>query len=151
MFVQLRERLQRIVERDDVQIALRGYFERFIEDDGNFATPALLRLAHAGMVNEDALHELCGDADNSLVTYRLCSGATLVDTTVTDLTETLERRSEARSVAPVHFATTDDSPPPPELQAIETEFARRHWDAWLDTKVPARLRGVFGVLELWRL
>jgi hypothetical protein len=33
--------------------------------------------------------------------------------------------------------TPADSPPPPELQAIEAELARKHWDAWLDTKVPA--------------
>jgi hypothetical protein len=25
----------------------------------------------------------------------------------------------------------------PELQAIEAELARKHWDAWFDTKVPA--------------
>ena len=67
----------------------------------------------------------------------LGAGATLVDTTVTDLAEALERRREARSVEPLHLATKDVSPPPPELQAIETELARRHWDAWLDTKVPA--------------
>lgn len=30
-----------------------------------------------------------------------------------------------------------DSPRPAELQAIEAELARKHWDAWLDTKVPA--------------
>jgi hypothetical protein len=30
-----------------------------------------------------------------------------------------------------------DSPQSPELQAIEAELARKHWDAWLDTKVPA--------------
>jgi hypothetical protein len=67
-----------------------------------------------------------------------CLGsATLVDTTVTDLAEALERRREARSVAPSHVSTPADSPRPPELQAIEAELARKHWDAWLDTKVPA--------------
>ena len=30
-----------------------------------------------------------------------------------------------------------DSPRPPELEAIEAELARKHWDVWLDTKVPA--------------
>jgi hypothetical protein len=62
---------------------------------------------------------------------------TLVDTTVTDLAEALERRRETRSVAPSHFPTPADLPRPPELQAIEAELARKHWDAWLDTKVPA--------------
>ena len=67
----------------------------------------------------------------------LGSAATLIDTTVTDLGEALERRREARSVEPLNRATPADSPPPPELKAIEAELARKHWDAWLDTKVPA--------------
>lgn len=67
----------------------------------------------------------------------LGSAATLVDTTVTDLAEALERRREARAVEPLHLATPAGSPSPPELQAIEAELARQHWDAWLDTKVPA--------------
>ena len=71
------------------------------------------------------------------IAKRLGVAATLVDTTITDLAEALERRRETRSVAPSHFSTPDDSPRPPELQAIEAELARKHWDAWLDTKVPA--------------
>ena len=67
----------------------------------------------------------------------LGSAATLVDTTVTDLAEALKRRRETHSVAPSHLSTPADSLPPPELQAIEAELARKHWDAWLDTKVPA--------------
>jgi hypothetical protein len=27
--------------------------------------------------------------------------------------------------------------PSPELQAIEEEMSRRHWEAWLDMRVPA--------------
>jgi hypothetical protein len=67
----------------------------------------------------------------------LGSAATLVDTTVTDLAEALERRRDARSAEPLHLTTPAHSPAPPELQAIEAELARKHWDAWLDTKVPA--------------
>ena len=69
----------------------------------------------------------------------LGSAATLVDTTITDLAEELERRRESRSSGrgPVHLGTPADSPRSPELEAIETELARKHWDAWLDTKVPA--------------
>lgn len=71
------------------------------------------------------------------IAKRLGSAATLVDTTVTDLAEALEQRRETRSLAPPHLSTPPDSPSPPELQALETELARKHWDAWLDTKVPA--------------
>jgi hypothetical protein len=63
--------------------------------------------------------------------------ATLVDATVTDITEMLEQR---RASAPGSFT----APPPqetvpssPELRVIEAELARKHWDTWLDTKVPA--------------
>lgn len=61
---------------------------------------------------------------------RLGSSATLTDTTVTDPIEALAERRLAGPAPP---------PPPqaPELAAIEAELARRHWDAWLDTKVPA--------------
>jgi hypothetical protein len=67
----------------------------------------------------------------------LGSAAALVDTTITDLAEELERRRESRSSGPLHLVTPADSPRSPELEAIETELARKHWDAWLDTKVPA--------------
>lgn len=36
-------------------------------------------------------------------------------------------------------ATSPSSAPEwtPELEALEAELAQRHWDAWVDTKVPA--------------
>lgn len=71
------------------------------------------------------------------IAKRLGSGATLVDTAITDLAEALEKRRASRSVERSDVATLADSPRPPELQAIEAELARKHWDAWLDTKVPA--------------
>lgn len=67
----------------------------------------------------------------------LGSAATLVDTTITDFAGALEQRRRARSLQPSHLSAAADSPRPPEFQAIEAELARRHWDAWLDTKVPA--------------
>jgi len=67
----------------------------------------------------------------------LGSAATLVDATITDMTEALGRRRERRAITPLHLATPADSPRPPEFEAIEAELARKHWDAWLDTKVPA--------------
>lgn len=70
------------------------------------------------------------------IAKHLGSGATLVDTTVTDITEVLEeRRSPSASLA--SLPSQDIAPSSPGLQAIEAELARRHWDAWLDTKVPA--------------
>jgi hypothetical protein len=39
-----------------------------------------------------------------------------------------------------HETATSRSPTPertPELEALEAELARKHWDAWIDTKVPA--------------
>lgn len=67
----------------------------------------------------------------------LGSAATLVDTTITDLAEALEQRRQSRSLPPSHLSGPADSPRPAELEAIEAELARKHWDEWLDTKVPA--------------
>ena len=69
------------------------------------------------------------------IAKRMGGTATLVDTTVLDPFEVLaERRREWA------FGTRDDEPPretTPELRAIEEDLARRHWDQWLDTRVPA--------------
>lgn len=69
------------------------------------------------------------------ITKHLGSAATLVDTNVTDITEALERSASAAGA----FAgpPQDTAPSSPELQAMEAELARKHWEAWLDTKVPA--------------
>jgi hypothetical protein len=71
------------------------------------------------------------------IAKRLGPAATLVDTTVTDPREELERRRAAASVSVAGLPPEDTSPPPPELQALEAELARKHWEAWLDTKIPA--------------
>ena len=41
------------------------------------------------------------------------------------------------SPAPLHGSASRESQGSPELEAIEAELARKHWDTWLDTKVPA--------------
>jgi hypothetical protein len=71
------------------------------------------------------------------IAKHLGSAATLVDTTITDISEMLEQRRASASGAASSLAPQDTLPSSPELQAIEAELARKHWDAWLDTKVPA--------------
>jgi hypothetical protein len=104
--------------------------------DWDNTTLGTLRLDGSRLVAEVNSARRRGRIEKEIAKY-LGSAATLVDTTVTDLTEALERRRETRSLAPSHLLTPADSPQPPELQAIEAELARKHWDAWLDTKVPA--------------
>jgi hypothetical protein len=69
------------------------------------------------------------------IAKRLGDAATLIDTTTVDPGEIVaERRLDAAAgstrVAPVPNT-------PPELRHVEEEVARRHWTAWLDTRVPA--------------
>ena len=74
------------------------------------------------------------------ITKYLGSAATLADTTVTDISEALKQRRRAGSTGPAAGAAAASAAAaerPPELQMVEAELARRHWDAWLDTKVPA--------------
>jgi hypothetical protein len=71
------------------------------------------------------------------IAKHLGSAATLVDTTVTDITEVLEERRSSASASLASLPLQDIAPSSPEFQAIEAELAGRHWDAWLDTKVPA--------------
>jgi hypothetical protein len=69
------------------------------------------------------------------IAKRMAGTAILVDTTVIDPSESLaERRSERA------FGARIDQPPletPPELRALEEDLVRRHWDQWLDARVPA--------------
>jgi hypothetical protein len=71
------------------------------------------------------------------IAKHLGSTATLVDTTVTNVTEVLEQRRSSASASVASLPPQDAAPSSPELRAIEAELARKHWDAWLDTKVPA--------------
>ena len=69
------------------------------------------------------------------IAKRMAGTAILVERTVLDPSEVLaERRRERAS------GKRDDEPlreTTPELRAIEEDLARRHWDQWLDTRVPA--------------
>lgn len=58
-----------------------------------------------------------------------------MDTAVIDPSEVLHARAGQR----VEDEPRDESrpEPSPELRAIEEEMSRRHWEAWLDTRVPA--------------
>jgi hypothetical protein len=66
------------------------------------------------------------------IAKHLGQAATLVDTQITDLAKALaERRASGSSPADPPDVRT------PELEALEAEMARRHWNAWIDTKIPA--------------
>jgi len=71
------------------------------------------------------------------IAKRLGPTTTLVDATVTDLIEALKQRRASASASIASLLPEETIPSSPELQAIEGELARKHWDAWLDTKVPA--------------
>jgi len=71
------------------------------------------------------------------IAKHLGSAATLVETAVTDISEVLVERRRSASASLASLQSEDIAPSSPELQAIEAELARKHWDAWLDTKVPA--------------
>jgi hypothetical protein len=69
---------------------------------------------------------------------RLGDGARLVGTTVTDVAEAMARARERGASS----GDGMDADPPevertPEIEAMEAELARRHWEAWFDMKVPA--------------
>jgi hypothetical protein len=67
------------------------------------------------------------------IAKRLGSAATPVDTTITDMAEALGRRRGAPSTD----AFDEGAPRPPEFAAIEAELARKHWEAWVDSEIPA--------------
>jgi hypothetical protein len=71
------------------------------------------------------------------IAKHLGSTATLVDTAVADITEVLEERRSSASASLASLPSQHIAPSSPELQAIEAELARTHWEAWLDTKIPA--------------
>jgi hypothetical protein len=64
--------------------------------------------------------------------------ATLVETNVTDIAKELKsRRAAQRSEDVAATPTSPDHERTPELEALATEFLRKHRDEWIDTKVPA--------------
>jgi len=69
---------------------------------------------------------------------RLGKAATLIETRVTDVAKELEKRrgrgDDAEGSVPSLASRLERTP---ELEAVEAELGRKHWDAWMDTKVPA--------------
>ncbi len=68
------------------------------------------------------------------ISKRLGSTARLVETKITDIVKELQdgraRRDEPAAASP-------DLERTPEIQALEAELVEKHWEAWIDTKVPA--------------
>jgi hypothetical protein len=71
------------------------------------------------------------------ISKRFGSTATLVETTTTDIVKELQDRRARRgeTVEPMTFSSELERTP--EIQALEAELMQRHWDAWIDTRVPA--------------
>jgi hypothetical protein len=72
------------------------------------------------------------------ITKRFGKAARLVETKVTDVMKEL-KTGRARRTEHGGTARSPSSAPErtPELEALEAELAQKHWDAWIDTKVPA--------------
>ncbi|MDO8678926.1 MAG: DUF2384 domain-containing protein [Acidobacteriota bacterium] len=69
------------------------------------------------------------------IAKRLGRTAVLIDTKVVDPSDAIEERARRRAAGePIDEATPESSP---ELEAIQAEMNRKHWEAWLDTRVPA--------------
>lgn len=69
------------------------------------------------------------------IAKRVGRAAVLVDTTAVNPSEALQARARQGVVDESLDAAAPE--PSPEFQAIEEEMSRRHWEAWLDTRVPA--------------
>lgn len=68
------------------------------------------------------------------ISKRFGSTAMLVETKITDIVKELEDR-RARGGEPA--TSSPELERTPEIQALEAELMRRHWTAWIDTKIPA--------------
>lgn len=72
------------------------------------------------------------------IAKRLGKAATLVETTVTDVMKEMEtRRTQGPEAGETALAGSPSLERTPEIEALEAEIARKHWDAWIDTRVPA--------------
>lgn len=70
------------------------------------------------------------------ISKRFGSNATLVESKTTDIVKELEdRRARGETIEPATLSTEPERTP--EIQALEAELMQKHWDAWIDTKVPA--------------
>ena len=72
------------------------------------------------------------------IAKRFGQTARLVETKVTDVVKELEaRRARGAGTARMVRSSPIDAERTPELAALEAELAQKHWDVWIDTKVPA--------------
>jgi hypothetical protein len=72
------------------------------------------------------------------IAKRFGKTARLVETNVTDVMRELKtRRSRGAELGGTARPLSSAPERTPELEALEAELARKHWDAWIDTKVPA--------------
>jgi hypothetical protein len=69
------------------------------------------------------------------IAKRLGRTAALIDTTVVDPSEVVEKRARQHAAGERHDESKPE--PSPELQTIQEEMTRAHWESWLDTRVPA--------------
>lgn len=71
------------------------------------------------------------------ISKRFGSTATLVETTTADIVKELQERRARRGDTAEPMTFSNEPERTPEIQALEAELMQRHWDAWIDTKVPA--------------
>ena len=104
--------------------------------DWDNTTLGMLRVSEAALVVEVNSARRRRRIEKEIA-KRLGAGARLVHTEVTDITEVLQQRAESGAGSRGAPPPEDAEPASPELEAIEAELARKHWEAWVDTKVPA--------------
>jgi len=71
------------------------------------------------------------------ISKRFGSTATLVETKTTDIIKELQDRRARRGETDESTTFSPESERTPEIQALEAALMQKHWDAWIDTKVPA--------------
>jgi len=71
------------------------------------------------------------------ISKRFGSRATLVETKTADIVRELQERRAGRGETAEPMTFSSEPERTPEIQALEAELMQRHWDAWIDTKVPA--------------
>ena len=71
------------------------------------------------------------------ISKRFGSTATLVKTKITDIVKELQDRRARRGEIEEDTTLSPEPERTPEIQALEAELMQKHWDAWIDTKVPA--------------
>jgi hypothetical protein len=71
------------------------------------------------------------------ISKRFGSTATLVETKTTDIVKELQDRRARRGETDEPTTLSPEPERTPEIQALEAALMQKHWDAWIDTKVPA--------------